>query len=209
MAYTVFANGNVLNASQLNDNLMNQSVIVFGSDLARDSAIPAPPEGMVTYLEDVDLITIYSGGSWRDSLSPTGGVLQVVTDFTTTNTSSSSTSFTDTTLSATITPKSVSSKILVLVSQSGVVKSAGNLGNSVNLRIVYPDATTETFGTQIGFTNTTLVNINNVSGIGEYVHNSTSPLLFKTQFANNTAATSVTVQTSSARSTIALIEVSA
>jgi hypothetical protein len=64
MAYTVFANGNVLNASQLNDNLMNQSVIVFGSDLARDSAIPAPPEGMVTYLEDVKRYTSYNGSDW-------------------------------------------------------------------------------------------------------------------------------------------------
>ena len=69
MAYTVFANGNVLNASQLNDNLMNQSVIVFGSDLARDSAIPAPPEGMLTYIEDAKRYTSYNGSDW---VSPDG-----------------------------------------------------------------------------------------------------------------------------------------
>ena len=209
MAYTVFANGNVLNASQLNDNLMNQSVIVFGSDLARDSAIPAPPEGMVTYLEDVDLITIYSGGSWRNSLSPTGGVLQVVTGSTTTATSTSSTTFIDTTLSATITPKSESSRIYVLVSQNGVTKSAGNAGNGVNLRIVYPDATNSNFGQQIGSTGTTLQNVQNVSGQGEYLHGTTSAITFKTQFANLIAAASVTVQAASGRSSIILMEVAA
>jgi hypothetical protein len=64
VAYTIFENGNVLNASQLNDNLMNQSVIVFGSDLARDSAIPTPPEGMLTYLEDTNRYESYNGSDW-------------------------------------------------------------------------------------------------------------------------------------------------
>jgi hypothetical protein len=207
MAYTVFANGNVLNASQLNDNLMNQSVIVFSSDLARNSAIPAPLEGMVTYLEDVDLITIYSGGKWRDSLSPIGGVLQVVTGSTTTQTSSSSTSYSDTTLQATITPKSEWSNILVLVSQNGIVKSAGNLGNGVNLRILMPDATSVLIGNSVGFTGTTLVNQQTSTGQALYTHETNLPILFKSQFANATAATSVTVQNGSSRSHITLMEI--
>jgi len=48
----------------------------------------------------------------------TGKVLQVVTGETTTNTQITSTSYTDTTLTANITPSATSSKILILVSQN-------------------------------------------------------------------------------------------
>ena len=49
---------------------------------------------------------------------PSGSVLQVVTGETTTNTQITSTSYTDTSLTADITPSATSSKILVLVSQN-------------------------------------------------------------------------------------------
>ena len=48
-------------------------------------------------------------------------VLQVVTGTSSTDTSVASTSYTDTTLSASITPSSTSSKILILVSQTAAV----------------------------------------------------------------------------------------
>jgi hypothetical protein len=61
-----------------------------------------------------------SGISATDGLSSpqTGSVLQVVQGITTTATTVSSSTFTDTTLSATITPKFATSKILVMLSQS-------------------------------------------------------------------------------------------
>jgi len=61
-----------------------------------------------------------SGISATDGLSSpqTGSVLQVVQGITTTATTVSSSTFTDTTLSATITPKFNTSKILVMLSQS-------------------------------------------------------------------------------------------
>jgi hypothetical protein len=64
MAYKVFSNGSVLNASDLNDYLMNQSVIVFSNSSARSTAIPSPIEGMVTYLEDINSLNVYNGTSW-------------------------------------------------------------------------------------------------------------------------------------------------
>ena len=66
MAYKVFSNGSVLNASDLNDYLMNQSVMVFSSSTARASAISSPTEGMMTYLEDTNRFQYYNGTAWQD-----------------------------------------------------------------------------------------------------------------------------------------------
>jgi hypothetical protein len=64
MAYKVFSNGSVLNASDLNDYLMNQSVMVFSSASARSSALTSPLEGMVTYLQDTNAFNYYTGSAW-------------------------------------------------------------------------------------------------------------------------------------------------
>jgi len=64
MAYKVFANGYPLQASELNNYLMNQSVIVFASSSARSAALTTPTEGMVTYLEDTNALEIYNGSAW-------------------------------------------------------------------------------------------------------------------------------------------------
>ena len=73
MAYKVFTNGSVLNASEINDNLMNQSVMVFSNSAARSAAITSPVEGMVTYLEDSDRFETYVT-SWIPILSAGSGI---------------------------------------------------------------------------------------------------------------------------------------
>ena len=78
MAYKVFTNGSVLQASEINDNLMRQSVMVFGNAAARTAAITSPVEGMVTYLESTDRIEWWSGSAWR---SPYGLTQLVNTNF--------------------------------------------------------------------------------------------------------------------------------
>jgi hypothetical protein len=75
MAYKVFTNGSVLNASEVNDNLMNQSVITFSNTTARTTAIPSPIDGMVTYLQDIDALQIYDGTAWRNVANTGRGVL--------------------------------------------------------------------------------------------------------------------------------------
>jgi hypothetical protein len=60
VAYKVFSNGSVLNASEINDNLMNQSVMVFSNAAARAAALPSPLEGMLTYLEDTNVYESYN-----------------------------------------------------------------------------------------------------------------------------------------------------
>jgi hypothetical protein len=69
VAYKVFTNGSVLNASEINDNLMRQSVMVFSNAAARTAAITSPIDGMLTYLEDVDRYDAYQG-SWIPVITP-------------------------------------------------------------------------------------------------------------------------------------------
>lgn len=72
MAYKVFTNGSVLQASEINDNLMRQSVMVFSNAAARTAAITSPVEGMLTWLEDVNRYESYNGSAW---VSPFGATL--------------------------------------------------------------------------------------------------------------------------------------
>lgn len=73
MAYKVFTNGSVLNASEVNENLMNQAVITFTNSTARASAITSPVEGMVTYLADTNTYQFWNGSAWTNLVSLTAG----------------------------------------------------------------------------------------------------------------------------------------
>jgi hypothetical protein len=115
MSRKVFTAGEVLAAADVNSFLMDQTVMSFAGTAARGSAIGTATEGMVTYLEDSDTIQIYDG-AWRTSLATTGGILQVNQTLKNNAFSVATSAFTDITgLSVSITPKSASSKILVLV----------------------------------------------------------------------------------------------
>jgi hypothetical protein len=140
VAYKVFTNGSVLNASEINENLMNQSIIVFSNEAARTAAITSPIEGMVTYLEDTAAYESYDGAAWI-GFGGGSGILQVVSTSKTDTFSVASVSLTNITgLSATITPSSATSKILVLMTLGGVDVSTD--------LIVAGDVTRN--GTQIG-----------------------------------------------------------
>jgi hypothetical protein len=73
VAYKVFSNGSVLQASEINDNLMNQSVMVFSNAAARTAAISSPLEGMLTWLEDINRYESYNG-AWV----PASGLTQIL-----------------------------------------------------------------------------------------------------------------------------------
>jgi hypothetical protein len=64
MAYKTFANGFPLPASDLNNFLMNQSVIVFADAAARTTAIPSPVTGMLTYLVDTSAYESWNGSAF-------------------------------------------------------------------------------------------------------------------------------------------------
>jgi hypothetical protein len=60
----VWSAGEVLSAADVNGYLMNQAVMVFDDSTARDSAIPTPSEGMVTYTKNDNLLAFYDGAIW-------------------------------------------------------------------------------------------------------------------------------------------------
>jgi hypothetical protein len=70
MAYKTFANGFPLPASDLNNFLMNQSVIVFADAAARTTAIPSPVTGMLTYLEDTNAYESWNGSAFVGISNP-------------------------------------------------------------------------------------------------------------------------------------------
>lgn len=72
VAYKVFTNGSVLQASEINDNLMRQSVMVFSNSAARSAAITVPLEGMLSWLQDTNKYEYYSGSAWVELVPPTG-----------------------------------------------------------------------------------------------------------------------------------------
>ena len=74
MSYKVFANGNSLPASDINNNLMNQAIAVFTDATARDAAITLPVDGQFSYLTGTSNLTKYTGAAWEDAIVPTGGL---------------------------------------------------------------------------------------------------------------------------------------
>lgn len=63
-----FTAGAVLTASDMNNYLMEQSVMYFATTTARDTAITAPEDGMVVYIGSNDAnegLYTYQGAAWR------------------------------------------------------------------------------------------------------------------------------------------------
>ena len=140
-----------------------------------------------------------------------GKVLQVVQGSTSTETRSSSNSLIDTTLSATITPSSSSSKVLVTVFQNGCDKSAANSGNQMVLKLLRGASVITTFGDNVTYTNSAISN--SIGTVGTMYLDSpatTSATTYKTQFANSNNTANVGVQgTGGETSIITLMEISA
>ena len=68
MSYKIFANGNPLQASELNVNLMQQAIAVFTDATARDAAISVPVNGQFAYLTGTSNLTKYTGAAWGDAI---------------------------------------------------------------------------------------------------------------------------------------------
>jgi hypothetical protein len=117
MSRKVFTAGEVLAAADVNSFLMDQTVMSFAGTAARGSAIPSPVEGMTTYLEDSNTLSLYDGSDWKTSLATTGSILQVVsTPLLSAQSTTSSTLVDIPGFSVDITPKSASSKIMIFSS---------------------------------------------------------------------------------------------
>jgi hypothetical protein len=112
-----FAAGEVLTASNVMNYLMDQSVMNFAGTAARGSAIgTAVQEGMISFLNDSNMVEAYDGSAWKALAFTGGGVLQVQSANLTTVATIATSTLTDTGLTVSITPKYTSSKILIIVS---------------------------------------------------------------------------------------------
>jgi hypothetical protein len=138
---------------------------------------------------------------------PTGSVIQTVNAAYSTQTSTSSSSYTDTGLTASITPTSSSSKILVIVSVNGVYKNGSNASIGLN---VMRNATQITQIAINGLSYTGDTSANQTSGSINYLDSpaATSATTYKVQFKNGASSgANVTINDSSCTSTITLLEI--
>ena len=62
--YRSWTPGEILTASNVQNYLQDQSVMVFSGSAARSSAVVSPDEGMLTYLLDLNRFEFYDGSSW-------------------------------------------------------------------------------------------------------------------------------------------------
>ena len=150
-----------------------------------------------------------SGGipAWA---TPAGGgkVLQVVYGSTSSTVTTTSSTYADTNLSASITPSSATSKVLVLVAQNGGGKFSAD--TSLSLKLVRGATDLIEFAASAG--NTDNSNSNYWGSISaNYLDTpaTTSATTYKTQYKNNSGTGSVRLQGSNASSQIILMEIGA
>jgi hypothetical protein len=135
-----------------------------------------------------------------------GVVLQVVNASYGTATNSSTNTFVDTGLTATITPKFSNSKVLVIVNQNGVAKQNGNTFASIQL--LRNSSVLQTMAVGAGYNNSTSPNtIGSVSSCYLDSPATTSATTYKTQFMSYSNISSATVQENNCVSTITLMEI--
>jgi len=156
--------------------------------------------------------TLPGTGGVLDRLERAGNILQVVNATYGTEVSNSTSTFADTGLTATITPTSATSKILVLVNQVGCLKNSSE--TSLELKLLAAGSEIIRFERSGGYTGGT--DANNVGSCSaSYLHSpaTTSAVIYKTQFASRNNSAVVAVQQSiagaSGNSTITLLEVAA
>ena len=139
---------------------------------------------------------------------PTGSVLQVVNASYSTQSNTTSTSFIDTGLTASITPISATSKILVFVSQSGIYKAAAN--NYIKLQLLRGATVIVNFENEILNTGTATVNSGATSTTYLDSPATISATTYKTQIAMGGAGVGpVYWCTSNCSATITLMEIAA
>ena len=137
----------------------------------------------------------------------TGSVLQVVQASYSTSTTNATNTYSDTGLTASITPTSATSKILVIVAHQGVLKTAAD--TKINIKL-FRGATDLTVLANAGATNSTATILIGSTTI-VYLDSpaTTSSTTYKTQFNSNNNTSYVGVQDSNVPSTMTLMEIAA
>jgi hypothetical protein len=170
--------------------------------------------GSTFYADGSGDLTIQQNGVTVNKITSTGftihrpgTVLQVVNATHSASTSASTTTYVDTGLTASITPSSASSKILVIVEQAGLVKSNDTF---LNLKLQRNGADLIAFSSGTAYTGTATTNYVGNSG-ASYLDSpaTTSSTTYKTVVNSGNNVASVTCQVNSSVSTITLMEIAA
>ena len=155
------------------------------------------------------VLTVAGGvPTWATPAAVGRRIVQIVTGSTSTQTGSSSATYADTTLTATITPTLATSSVLVFVTQAGCQKYASN--TSMGLRLVRGATTILQMAALAGGDGST--GDNQWGTIAATYLDSpatTSATTYKTTFNSTAGTTQTTVQHGSPTSTIVLLEVGA
>ena len=163
------------------------------------------PAGQVIKIAAGKTLDLKSQGT---TTLPTGSVLQTVTANTNTAVTTTSSTFSATGLTASITPTSTSSKILVSVSQNGVYKD-GNNTSGIDIRLVSNGGSAMDIvlaGRAAGDA-TGVFSIGSVSGTFLNSPNSTSSITYSTDFRAVSNTNTAYVQVYAATSSITLMEI--
>lgn len=147
--------------------------------------------------------TTATGLKWAAAAGGGGKVLQVVQGTTATQASSTSNSFADTGLSVSITPSSATSKVLILVTQTGIFKPTND--THCGLQIVRGSTSIVVLSGIHGAASSSVLTGSTLSG--NYLDSpaTTSATTYKTQFKNNNATGTVYVQFSENQPTSTII----
>ena len=156
------------------------------------------------------VLRVNSGATAPEWAAPAGGgkVLQVVSATYSTEAQNNTSTYADTGLTATITPTSATSTILVLVHQTGIKMNT----SSVQIRLVRGASALITLEHQAAFSAGGSVTQNTVAGTGcAYVDSpaTTSATTYKTQFNSVDNTSYARVQQDGSSSTITLMEIGA
>ena len=183
-----------------------------GSVTIAAPAVASTPTLTLPTVSGTFITTASSGQSIPSAALPTGSVLQVVQASYSTEVTSSSLTFADTGLSASITPTSSSSKILIIVNHPECYKSQGNTENALRLNICRNGSQIVNFNHSLGYQ----ASASRLSFSTSYTYldspATTSSTTYKTQFAQGEGGNSlVSVQWygSDSPSRITLMEIAA
>lgn len=188
--------------------------LVLSGDTSGSISIESPAvSGTTTLTLPATSGTVLTSGT--NTNFPAGSVLQVVQGTYATFTSSSSSTYADTGLSATITPSSSSNKILIFSTILGVGKNTGN--TKVGLRVLRGSTAINVFSTETcrsaDYGSTAQVDVGTVSAIDLDSPATTSSTTYKIQLASVSNVAQVFINNVNTSpflgSTLTLVEVKA